>query len=55
MCSVHFRYLKTENSDWGIRDIRDVETEARHNGLLLKEMLPMPANNFLVVFQKQGA
>mmetsp|Transcript_31227 Transcript_31227/g.50726 ORF Transcript_31227/g.50726 Transcript_31227/m.50726 type:complete len:351 (+) Transcript_31227:1-1053(+) len=49
------RYLKTENSDWGIRDIRDVETEARHNGLLLKEMLPMPANNFLVVFQKQGA
>eukprot|EP00466_Bigelowiella_natans_P001204 jgi/Bigna1/76730/fgenesh1_pg.43_\ len=58
------RYLKTENSDWGIsrasascslrRDIRDVETEARHNGLLLKEMLPMPANNFLVVFQKQG-
>jgi hypothetical protein len=45
--------LKERNGLWGIRDIADVEKEAVANGLVLKERLQMPANNFCLLFQKQ--
>jgi len=45
--------LKKTDPDWGLRDIREVETEASSNGLKLREVVDMPANNFSLVFQKK--
>ncbi len=47
------RWLTDQNPDFGIRDIADVEKEGKRNGLKLIESCPMPANNFIQVFQKQ--
>ncbi len=48
------RWLTDQNPDFGIRDIADVEKEAMRNGLELVESCPMPANNFIKIFRKQG-
>jgi hypothetical protein len=42
------------NPLWGIRDLEDVEKEARANGLKFVEKMDMPANNFTVIFKKQA-
>ncbi len=44
--------LKKTDPDWGLRNLEDVEAEAGLNGLKLFKVVPMPANNFSVVFQK---
>lgn len=44
--------LKKTNPEWGLRNLQDVEAEAGKNGLKLIKVVPMPANNFSVVFQK---
>ncbi len=46
-------WLKAKDVSFGVRDIEAVAAEAEKNGLLLKESIPMPANNFIQVFQKQ--
>ena len=46
-------WLKAKDASFGVRDIEKVAAEAEKNGLLLKESLPMPANNFFQIFQKQ--
>ncbi|MBE7635491.1 DUF938 domain-containing protein [Sneathiella sp. P13V-1] len=46
-------WLKAKDSSFGVRDIEKVAAEAEKNGLLLKESLPMPANNFFQIFEKQ--
>lgn len=46
------QWLKGRDASWGIRDLADVESEAAKNGLTLKNVTPMPANNFSVVFRK---
>ena len=52
--NVNFdKSLKERNGQWGIRDVADVEKEASSNGLILKERVQMPANNFCLLFQKQ--
>ena len=44
--------LKTRNAAWGIRDIGACEAVAEAAGLTLLERVPMPANNFLLVWEK---
>ena len=44
--------LKARNAAWGIRDIGACEAVAEAAGLTLLERVPMPANNFLLVWEK---
>jgi hypothetical protein len=44
--------LRARNATWGIRDLGDVTTLAQRHGLTLTETVPMPANNFSVVFRR---
>uniref|UniRef100_UPI000D3920CE DUF938 domain-containing protein n=1 Tax=unclassified Variovorax TaxID=663243 RepID=UPI000D3920CE len=44
------RSLRARNPSWGIRQLKDVEEEARRAGLALRERHEMPANNLLLVF-----
>jgi cyclopropane fatty-acyl-phospholipid synthase-like methyltransferase len=46
--------LRSRNPDMGIRDIRALETLAGSHQMLLQQSISMPANNFLLVFQKSG-
>jgi Protein of unknown function (DUF938) len=42
--------LRSRDSRWGLRALDDVEREAAAQGLSLREVAPMPANNLLLVF-----
>jgi len=42
--------LRARNPDWGVRDILDLQTLARENGLNLHERRALPANNQMLVF-----
>ena len=44
--------LRQNNSEWGVRDIGDVEALAARNGLALRETVEMPANNLVLVFAR---
>lgn len=37
-------------SEWGLKDVADLQKAAAHHGLELKERIDMPANNFTLVF-----
>jgi SAM-dependent methyltransferase len=43
--------LKSRDPSWGVRDIAEVEPLARANGLSLRDIVPMPANNMTLVFE----
>ena len=47
-------WLKTRGPDWGIRRLADVVAHARDAGLRLRERVAMPANNLMLVFDRQG-
>lgn len=44
--------LRAENSSWGLRDIDDLDRAAEENRLTRAALLPMPANNRLVIFKR---
>lgn len=46
--------LRRQNSDWGVRDLEEVVAAAAVQSLIWRETIPMPANNFSVVFQRQN-
>jgi hypothetical protein len=46
--------LKAENPAWGVRDIAELETSASNHGLTLGQIIPVPANNFILVFDRPG-
>jgi hypothetical protein len=46
-------WLKGRDPRFGIRDLEEVGAEAARNGLDLTETIPMPANNFSLVFRKR--
>jgi len=46
------RSLLKRDPSWGYRDIGHLEEMAAANGMCLAETLQMPANNFMLVFQK---
>nr|WP_290228175.1 DUF938 domain-containing protein [Trichocoleus desertorum] len=43
--------LRSQNPDWGVRNLEDVVAAAKAQNLIFRETVPMPANNFSVVFQ----
>ena len=43
--------LRSQNPEWGVRNLEDVVAAAKAQNLELLETVPMPANNFSVVFQ----
>ncbi|MBC7880300.1 MAG: DUF938 domain-containing protein [Anaerolineae bacterium] len=45
--------LKSENSAWGVRDLEIVIAEAKQHSLVIEKLIPMPANNFSVIFRRQ--
>ena len=47
--------LRSRNSDWGVRNTGDIEALAKSNGLELKHLIEMPANNLSLVFRKINA
>ena len=44
--------LRARNPAWGVRDLDDVAELAAGHGLVLDEIVDMPANNLSVVFRK---
>jgi SAM-dependent methyltransferase len=49
-------WLKRERDpSWGIRRLADVVAHARDAGLRLRERVAMPANNLMLIFERQGA
>jgi SAM-dependent methyltransferase len=47
-------YLHAQNAAWGIRDLADVTVLAKRHDLTLVETVPMPANNFSVIFRRSA-
>jgi hypothetical protein len=37
-------------AEWGLKDVRDLESAARPHGLVLRQRLDLPANNFILLF-----
>ena len=48
-------WLKTRDPSWGIRRLADVVAHARDAGLRLRERVAMPANNLMLVFDREGS
>jgi len=44
--------LRRRNPAWGVRDLNDLAALAVRNGLVLAEVVDMPANNKSVIFRK---
>ncbi len=44
--------LRARNPLWGVRDLTDVSSLAKRHGFALAETVPMPANNFSVIFRR---
>ena len=44
--------LRDNNPEWGVRDIGDLEALAQRDGLQLAEIVEMPSNNLIVVFER---
>jgi hypothetical protein len=45
-------YLRTENPEWGVRNLDDVVAAANAQNFTLKQVYQMPANNLSVVFER---
>jgi len=45
-------WLKSQNDDWGIRDLEAVVDCATVNGLAMTDIIDMPANNFSLIFRR---
>jgi Protein of unknown function (DUF938) len=46
--------LRAQNPQWGVRDMADVAALAARHDFALTETVPMPANNFSLVFRRHG-
>jgi len=51
---VFDRQLKSRNPEWGVRDMEAVADLAAREGFSVSDIVAMPANNFSVVFRKEG-
>jgi hypothetical protein len=47
--------LRERNAEWGVRDVRELETVAEECGFTLAETHPLPANNLILVWRRAGA
>jgi SAM-dependent methyltransferase len=46
--------LRNNDPEWGVRDLDEVAELAQHNGLTLTEVVDMPANNFILAFERNA-
>ena len=46
--------LRARNPHWGVRDLEKVAEVAGNEGLSLEQAVPMPANNFTLVWRKSN-
>jgi hypothetical protein len=46
--------LRERDATWGIRDLHEVVAQAELAGLRLASRMDMPANNLLLVFERQA-
>ncbi len=46
--------LRAQNPQWGVRDVADVAALAARHDFALTETVPMPANNFSLVFRRNA-
>jgi len=46
------RQLRENNSEWGVRDLEKVSELAQDCGLVLTEVIEMPANNLSVIYRR---
>jgi len=44
--------LRSRNSAWGVRDLAEVAAAGRARGLTLRTTIPMPANNYCLIFER---
>jgi SAM-dependent methyltransferase len=49
------RYLRSQNSEWGVRDTGDLAALAGHANLALASADQMPANNLTLVFEQSAS
>ncbi|MCW5702380.1 MAG: DUF938 domain-containing protein [Bradyrhizobium sp.] len=47
--------LRSQDPDWGVRDIADVTRLVEREGLQLAGTFEMPANNLILMFERTGA
>lgn len=47
--------LRARDPSWGVRDIADLSVLAGRVGLSLQDVLPMPADNFILIFDRSKA
>ena len=45
--------LQARNPEWGVRDIADLKLLAETGGLSLADLVPMPANNMVLIFERK--
>lgn len=48
------RSLRGQDARWGVRDLEEVVDLASLHGMVLDQLVAMPANNYSVVFRKVG-
>ena len=41
-----------QNGFWGIRNLEDINDEAKKNGFFQEDVINMPANNFSIIYRK---
>ena len=46
-------WLRTQNAQWGVRDVAEVAGLAQRHAFSLTETVSMPANNLSVVFERR--
>ncbi|PKU22067.1 DUF938 domain-containing protein [Telmatospirillum siberiense] len=44
--------LAAKVPEWGLKDVRDLEKAAKPHGIVLKEKIDRPANNFILIFAR---
>lgn len=47
--------LRNGNPEWGVRDVEELEKVADGVGLVLSEVVEMPANNLILIFKRAAA
>ena len=45
-------WLRTQNAQWGVRDLAEVTALAQRHAFSLRETVSMPANNLSVIFER---
>lgn len=46
--------LRAEDAEWGVRDVEDVQALAESNSLALADVVEMPADNLILIFERVG-